>query len=95
MRWTDWDGRGGPDGWGPGGWGHDGWGWGMPGWIFPLAWLIILAIIITVVVLLRRRAEHRAGLQSGEAVLAERFARGEIDEEEYRQRRAVLHEKKS
>ena len=33
------------------------------------------------------------GGPSGESVLAERFARGEIDEQEYRQRREVLRRK--
>ncbi|HEX2090061.1 MAG TPA: SHOCT domain-containing protein [Actinomycetota bacterium] len=31
-------------------------------------------------------------MRSGEAVLAERYAKGEISEEEYRQRKAVLRE---
>lgn len=78
------------DGYGPGPW-----GWGPPGWIFPLVWLIVLAAVITTVVLLRRRSERRAALHSGESVLAERYARGEIDEEEYRHRRAVLRENNS
>ena len=42
--------------------------------------------------LFRRGWYHRQG-GSGEAVLGERYARGEITEEEYRRRRAVLRER--
>ena len=35
-------------------------------------------------------SERELAMPSPEQVLAERFARGEIDEEEYRKRRAVL-----
>jgi putative membrane protein len=41
---------------------------------------------------LRRRPTRASAGPSAEEVLAERYARGEIDAEEYRQRRAVLHE---
>lgn len=43
-------------------------------------------------VLWRREHEWR-GRGSGEAVFAERYARGEISEEDYRQRLAVLRER--
>lgn len=42
----------------------------------------------------RRYAPHE-DRASGERVLAERFARGEIDEEEYRRRLSVLREARS
>ena len=42
--------------------------------------------------LLRRRAGTGDGERTGESVLAERYAKGEITEEEYRQRLSVLRE---
>ena len=75
-------------------WGHDG-----PGpWIllFPLIWA---AVIVGVVALLRRTVWrgnatwHRADADSPVAVLGRRFASGEVDEEEYRRRLAVLDER--
>ena len=53
--------------------------------LFPLFWL---AVIVTLAVVVRRRGRWQT--PSGESVLGERFARGEISEDEYRQRLAVL-----
>jgi putative membrane protein len=67
---------------GPGGW-----------WpIFPILLLLVIGTIITTIVLSRRRHHAWAGPRAGEAKLAERFAAGEITEQEYRERRAVLRE---
>ena len=57
--------------------------------VFPLFWL---AVVAGFVFLFRRRrgTDH---IRSGQAVLAERYARGEISEEEYRTRAAVLKER--
>jgi putative membrane protein len=70
-----------------------GYGWGAGPWFlfFPLLWL---ALIVGLVVLFRRHSWDHADGQSAEAVLAERYARGEIAEDEYRQRVAVLRERK-
>ena len=69
-------------------WAHGG---GPGPWVllFPLFWL---AVIAGLVFLFRRRwgTDH---LRSGRAVLAERYARGEITEEEYRTRAGVLNER--
>ncbi len=64
-------------------------GWGAGPWflVFPLLWL---AIVVGLVFLFRRRGWERWHERSGETVLAERYARGEITEEEYRQRINVL-----
>jgi putative membrane protein len=68
-------------------WHHDG---HAPGWwpVFPIGfglfWLLVLGGGFY---LLSRRAKGNGG---AERVLAERYARGEIDEEEYRERLAVL-----
>ncbi|MFC4944977.1 SHOCT domain-containing protein [Pseudonocardia sp. GCM10023141] len=70
--------------------------WGnWPGWFgvagggFVL--LVLLAALVTVGVVLARGTRRRsAATGSAEEVLAERFARGEIDEEEFARRRAAL-----
>ena len=61
---------------------------------FPIFPLIVFAIWIIVFVGLRRRWRHLGPRVSAESVLAERYARGEIDESEFRARRAVLRERK-
>ena len=58
--------------------------------IFPLLWL---ALIVGAIVLFVRRGSLHRHTGSGEDVLAERYARGEITEEEYRQRASVLRGK--
>jgi putative membrane protein len=74
-------------GWGPpyGPW-HD----GGPGWwiVFPI--LFWVAVLSAVGYLLVRRSPSRMARASAEQVLAERYARGEITEDELRQRRAGL-----
>lgn len=85
-----------------GGWGymHDGLGW--VGWLFmALMMVFLVALVVTVVVLLLRSTRAGAGPAGGtgagstgpgaaERLLDERFARGEIEEEEYLRRRSVL-----
>ena len=67
---------------------------GHPGPWFPLFPLLFLALWIGAFVFLARRWRHFGpGRGSGEAVLAERYARGEIDEAEYHERQAVLRGK--
>jgi putative membrane protein len=77
---------------------HD--GWSVGGWLLMvLVLLFFLALLATVVYLLLRGQErpgpaeprgHRPSLHTAEQLLAERYARGELDEEEYRHRREVL-----
>jgi putative membrane protein len=83
MGWYDWDHMG-------------GWGWAATtvssllflGLIALIAWLVVRAV--------RRpgdgpsRAARTAGQETAERLLADRFARGEIDEDEYRGRLATL-----
>lgn len=63
--------------------------WGPGGWwvIFPLFWLLLIGGVIFALV--RSRGRWREG-RSAEGVLAERYARGEIAEDEYRERLNVL-----
>lgn len=66
-------------------------GWGPGPWwpIFPLVWLLLWgAVIFAVFRWARGRRAQRP--RSGEEVLGERYARGEINEDEYRERLAVL-----
>lgn len=62
-------------------WHHGGGGW----FLFPLFWI---AVILLVLFLVRRGRHHHH--QSAAEVLEGRFARGEIDDDEFRRRRSVL-----
>jgi putative membrane protein len=70
-----------------------GWGWAF----MVLGTVLFWALLIAAIVLLVRRAGrgHFWGSDrpGPEELLAQRFARGEIDEAEYRQRMAVLAER--
>jgi putative membrane protein len=74
-----------PDPWnGPGAW-----------WpIFPILWLLFLVAIFTTFGFFGRRRWGRMhamhGQRAGEARLAERYAAGEIDEQEYERRLSTL-----
>ena len=80
----------------------DGWGWG--GWLAMCTMVLFWAALITAVVVAIRylsQSQPRGrtptpalteGRTDAENVLAGRFARGEIDEDEYRRRVAVLSE---
>jgi putative membrane protein len=80
--------------------GDNGWGWG--GWILMTFGMVAFwALVITAVVLAVRWLVTQRGAASGapvtgqsraEELLAERFARGEIDDNEYRNRVALLRE---
>lgn len=61
--------------------------------IFPILWFLIIATAIFFAVRAVRNHGARTGQRAGEARLAERFAAGEIDEEEYAARREVLRRK--
>ncbi|MER6418281.1 SHOCT domain-containing protein [Streptomyces sp. NPDC001137] len=74
--------------------GHDmnGWGW----FTMSIGTVLLWALLITVAVLLYRTLNRAPEpprtptAASPERLLAERFARGEIDEEQYRRSLAVL-----
>ena len=85
-------------GWGPGGPGWQGGpGWDGPPWfgiVGGILWLLFWAAVITVGIVLFRRYLRTRTTANDTAVsaLGERFARGEVAEDEYRQRLAVLRE---
>jgi putative membrane protein len=65
------------------------WGSGY-GWIWMLlSWAVIIGLVIWAVNTFARDARARDG-SSARRILDERFARGEIDEEDYRRRRDEL-----
>ncbi len=70
---------------------HQMWGPGWFGWIF---WVVIIALIIwAVVTIINRgtREDHTTGRsESALDVLEKRYARGEIDKEEYEERKRDL-----
>jgi putative membrane protein len=74
------------------------WHWGFDAWWMSVMMLVFWAVIIGIVVWAVRtaatgRAEtgpsHRRALE----ILEERYARGEIDEDEFRHRRTILESK--
>jgi putative membrane protein len=71
---------------------HPGWNgeWSGPGW-----WIVVPILFWAVVLgvggyLVYRRTPKQAARAAAERTLAERFARGEIDADELRDRRTVL-----
>jgi putative membrane protein len=74
----------------------DRWDGDRPDWwpIFPILWFLIIVGGIVAAVVITRRNRDAAGARAGEAVLAQRYAAGEIDEEEYTARLAVLRRRR-
>ncbi len=71
--------------------GTDGWGYTLMAVSMVLFYGLVIVGVITMVRYLGRRDRSIATARpTAEQVLAERFAQGEIDEQEYRQRLDVL-----
>ena len=70
------------------GW-HDG-GWGIA-WMI-VSWGVIIALVWIALRAFARDGDRREPTRSAKDVLAERFARGEIDADEYGERLRVLGE---
>lgn len=67
---------------------HMGRGWW---WVMGIGWLVVLAGIVILAIVVVRHFTQNVPVRGGaEDVVAERFARGEIDEDEYRRRRDAL-----
>jgi putative membrane protein len=74
-------------------WDYDG-GWGWGAWLaMTLTMVVFWGGLATVIVLMLRRAVIPGPrVDTSAVILAERFARGEIDEAEYERRRQVLRQ---
>ncbi|MDG4824102.1 SHOCT domain-containing protein [Asanoa sp. WMMD1127] len=74
---------------------HNGpWNHGGPGWwiVFPIVfWVLVVSVIGYFI---WNRSPRRSARHAAEQTLAERYARGEIDEHELRERRANLRDKR-
>lgn len=84
--------------WGTGWMPHGGMGYGM-GWIFMLLfWVLVIAGIVVLVKWLSSSSQSNASLppqpprRSALDILKERYARGEIDDEEYERRKRALED---
>jgi len=71
-------------------WWSNGWGWG--GWLLMVFTMVaVWGFVAWLVVTLIRPPDSRSGRRpDAQDILAERFARGEIDEEEFTRRKAAL-----
>jgi putative membrane protein len=67
------------------------WGYGPGPWI-PLTFLLLWITVIAAVVWRFRRGRPPWARHTGHDAVAERFARGEITADEYRERRDVLRD---
>jgi putative membrane protein len=80
--------------WGPG---MSGWGYALMSVSMVLFWGLVILGIVVLVRYLASSSQSAGGAgvarATAEQVLAERFARGEIDEQEYQSRLAVLRGK--
>ena len=74
----------------PARWGHmNGWGWGM--WLFGLVFMIaILGLVVWALLSAIRGPGSRSNRRGALDLLDERYARGEMEREEYLERRADL-----
>ena len=81
----------------PDGYGHmSGWGYGAGMMFGPILWIIVLGLVVAAVIWLVRRLDDNVLSQDVSTALAEldlRFARGEIDAEDYKTRKTLLSDK--
>ena len=81
---------GGPGPWGPG-WAG---GWGGPWWLlFPLFWILVIGTVVWLVARNRRESSSTSSGERAAEILAARYARGEIDTDEYHRRLDVLQDR--
>jgi putative membrane protein len=73
-----------------------GYSFGMGGLVMVLFWVFVIALVVWLVLTLSR-SQNRSGDGQSSAlrILDERLARGEIDAEEFRVRRAAISETRS
>jgi putative membrane protein len=70
--------------------GMNGWGYGLMTVSMVLFWVLVIFGVVALVRYLGRQDRISAAPATPEELLADRFARGEIDEDEYRRRLDVL-----
>ena len=70
--------------------GMNGWGWGLMAFGMLVFWGLLIAGLVVLVRYLRPDPRDRSQSPTAEQILGERYARGDIDEEEYRRRLQVL-----
>ena len=74
-------------------WNDGGWGWGawlMMGIFMLVFWGLVAWVVVTLVRGSSGSSGSRRPERSAEEILAERFARGEIDKDEFNERRDAL-----
>lgn len=72
-----------------------GYSFGVGGLFMMLFWVFVIALVVWLVLTLSRSQTRSTGGQgSALGILEERFARGEIDAEEFRVRRAAISDGK-
>ncbi|MCF7858944.1 MAG: SHOCT domain-containing protein [Candidatus Cloacimonetes bacterium] len=69
--------------------GMNGYGWGM-GWSWIIGLLFLIVIIWLIVRLLSQNNQSQVYHKTPLDILKERYAKGEIDKEEYEERKKVL-----
>jgi putative membrane protein len=67
-----------------------GFGFGIPGIGMWIIWILLIVAIVWVVKLLSDRNAPGSGCKSALEILQERYARGEIDRDEYESKRRDL-----
>jgi putative membrane protein len=71
-------------------WGNDWSNW----WWMPVGMVALWAIVVAALALVIRELVLRSPAHDADAALDTRYARGEIDDEEYRRRRAMLRDRR-
>ncbi len=71
----------------------DGWAFGLGGLVMLLFWIFVVAAAVWLVLTIARPTTGSGDLGSARRILDERLARGELDVEEYRTRRAALDDR--
>jgi putative membrane protein len=64
-----------------------GWDMTLAGWLWMVVWIAALLVMVWLIV---RRPDDRRGAEDAMAILRSRFARGELNQEEFERARAAL-----
>jgi putative membrane protein len=75
-------------------WGHGGWGtgdWVAMSLMMALLWSGLIALVTWLIRSARDERLARPPVRTPDELLSERFAKGEVDEDEFTRRRELLH----